>query len=58
VTTVDFLTLTTLAPFWMSNDASARKWDKRDQLVPVLSVLPVLGPLIYLVLRPRAETPK
>lgn len=55
VTTLDFCTLTALAPFWMYNDAQARKWDKTDQLLPILSVLPVLGPAIYLCLRPRTD---
>lgn len=53
--TIDFLTLSTLAPFWMSNDAALRKWDKQDSLLPALCVLPVLGPAIYLCLRPRAQ---
>ena len=55
VTTVDFLTLSILAPFWMDNDARLRKWEGRDTaLLPLLSCLPVLGPAIYLVLRPKA----
>ena len=52
---LDFLCLTTLAPFWMSNDAQLRGWDKRDSLVPLLSCVPVLGPALYLLLRPRAR---
>lgn len=52
---LDFLTLTALAPFWMANDAALRKWKQRESLLPVLSVLPVLGPAIYLCLRPRAQ---
>lgn len=55
VTTVDFLTLTVLAPFWMANDAELRKWSPRDLLIPVLSLIPVLGPAVYLCLRPRAQ---
>ena len=55
VTTVDFLTLTTLAPFWMDNDAQLRQWDGRDKLLPVLSFIPVIGPALYLCLRPKAE---
>ena len=54
VMTIDFLTLTTLAPFWMTNDAELRRWERRDALLPLLSVLPVVGPAIYLCLRPRA----
>jgi hypothetical protein len=55
VTSIDFLTLTALVPFWMSNDAELRKWEPRDKLVPLLSVIPLLGPCIYLCLRPRAQ---
>ncbi|KAG2428233.1 hypothetical protein HYH02_014415 [Chlamydomonas schloesseri] len=58
VTTVDFATLTALAPFWMENDAVGRKWEQRGTLLPVLSFLPVIGPAIYLLLRPKAEAPK
>ena len=54
VTTLDFCTLTALCPFWLANDATARNWRYRDAGVPLLSLLPVLGPAIYLVLRPRA----
>lgn len=56
VTTVDFMLCTLLAPFWMSNDAEGRKWQQRDTLLPVLSALPLVGPAIYLVLRPKADT--
>ena len=54
VTTLDFLTLTSLAPFWMANDASVRAWPSRDRWVPLLSAVPVLGPALYLTVRPRA----
>ncbi|PRW58694.1 hypothetical protein C2E21_3280 [Chlorella sorokiniana] len=55
VMTCDFLCLCALAPFWMANDAQLRNWDKRDSLLPILSVLPLFGPAIYLCLRPRAQ---
>jgi hypothetical protein len=55
VTTLDFLTLTTLAPFWMENDAQLRNWEGKDSLLPVLSFIPVIGPALYLCLRPKAE---
>lgn len=51
----DFLALTALAPFWVSNDAALRRWEGRDSLLPILSFLPVFGPVIYLCLRPRAQ---
>lgn len=52
VMSVDFLTLSTLAPFWVYNDMSTRRWlDKGSWLLPV-SLVPYLGPALYLVLRP------
>ena len=53
-TTLDFITLSSLAPFWMSNDADLRKWEPRNTFIPIFSVLPVVGPALYLVLRPKA----
>ena len=29
VTSLDFMCLTALAPFWMANDAEGRKWEQR-----------------------------
>lgn len=55
VTSMDFLTLTILAPFWMVNDAQLRSWQGNDKLLPLLCCLPFLGPAIYLCLRPKAE---
>lgn len=55
VTSLDFATLTALMPFWMDNDATARNWDKRSQLVPILSFIPLVGPAVYLILRPKAS---
>jgi len=55
VTTLDFLCLSALAPFWMANDAEARNWGGRDKWLPVLSVLPVVGPAVYLLLRPKTD---
>jgi hypothetical protein len=52
VTTIDFLTLCLCAPFWVVNDAQARRWD--SPLLPLLACLPLLGPVLYLNLRPRA----
>ncbi|KAF5825717.1 hypothetical protein DUNSADRAFT_7357 [Dunaliella salina] len=58
ITTVDFLSVTALAPFWMLNDAEARGWEQRRTLLPILSVLPCLGPAIYLLLRPKTDLSK
>lgn len=54
-TSVDFALCTLLAPFWMSNDAEGRKWEQRSALVPLLSMVPLLGPAVYLLLRPKAD---
>ncbi len=53
-TTLDFFLFTAFAPFWMYNDAAARDWKQRDVGVALLSLLPVLGPSVYLLLRPKA----
>ncbi|MEW5308412.1 MAG: hypothetical protein WDW38_000376 [Sanguina aurantia] len=53
VTSIDFAMLTALLPFWMGNDAQLRNWGPRDTVVPILSCLPVVGPALYLVLRPK-----
>ncbi|CAG9460569.1 unnamed protein product [Pedinophyceae sp. YPF-701] len=54
VTTLDFCLCTLLAPYWMGIDADARQWDKRDSLLPVLTFIPLFGPLAYLIMRPKA----
>lgn len=53
--TIDFALFTLLTPFWMANDAEGRDWAPRSQLVPLLSFVPVVGPLIYLLLRPKGS---
>ncbi|KAK2986448.1 hypothetical protein RJ640_011886 [Escallonia rubra] len=52
VTCIDFTLLSAFAPFWVYNDMTVRKWyDKGSWLLPV-SVIPLLGPSLYLLLRP------
>ncbi|KAK1439753.1 hypothetical protein QVD17_05573 [Tagetes erecta] len=52
VTSIDFTLLSTFAPFWVYNDMTVRKWtDKGFWLLP-LSVVPFLGPALYVLLRP------
>ncbi|XWS31100.1 hypothetical protein CRYUN_Cryun23aG0048600 [Craigia yunnanensis] len=52
ITSLDFTLLSAVAPFWVYNDMTARKWyDKGFWLLP-LSLVPFLGPALYLVLRP------
>jgi hypothetical protein len=55
VMSLDFCALTALIPFFLWNDAEKRQWGPRSAAVPFLSCLPLLGPLIYLVLRPKAQ---
>ncbi|KVI10624.1 hypothetical protein Ccrd_010991 [Cynara cardunculus var. scolymus] len=51
-TTIDFALLSSFAPFWVYNDMTARKWnDKGFWLLPV-SLIPFLGPALYVLLRP------
>ena len=52
IMSLDFLVLTLMAPFWVLNDAEMRKWDK-NALVTPLSLLPLYGPALYLLLRPK-----
>jgi hypothetical protein len=52
VTTIDFLTLTLCAPFWVWNDAAARKYEGPALL---FALTPLLGPVLWLNVRPRAE---
>ncbi|KAK4369286.1 hypothetical protein RND71_013078 [Anisodus tanguticus] len=56
VMSIDFSLLSAFAPFWIYNDMTARKWyDKGSWLLP-LSVIPFLGPALYLLLRPSLPT--
>ncbi|PIN03458.1 hypothetical protein CDL12_24001 [Handroanthus impetiginosus] len=54
ITTIDFALLSTFAPFWVYNDMTTRKWRLKggSWLLP-LSVIPFLGPALYLLLRPK-----
>lgn len=52
VMSLDFCLLSAFAPFWVYNDMTTRKWyDKGWWLLP-LSLVPFLGPSLYLLLRP------
>lgn len=53
VTSLDFCALSALAPLFLWNDAQKRG---AGWAVP-LAALPMIGPLIYLILRPRASKP-
>lgn len=52
VMSVDFLTLSSLAPFWVYNDMATRRWLEKGSWLLPLSVVPFFGPALYLVLRP------
>ncbi|XP_031400475.1 uncharacterized protein LOC116210620 isoform X2 [Punica granatum] len=55
VTCLDFSLLSAFVPFWIYNDMTSRKWyDKGFWLLP-LSLVPFLGPALYLVLRPTVS---
>uniref|UniRef100_A0A803MGM5 Cardiolipin synthase N-terminal domain-containing protein n=1 Tax=Chenopodium quinoa TaxID=63459 RepID=A0A803MGM5_CHEQI len=55
-TSLDFTLLSAFAPFWVYNDMTARKcYDKTAWLLP-LSIIPFLGPALYLLLRPPLTT--
>jgi len=56
VTTLDFSVLTLMAPFWVLNDAEYRKWNKGGMLQYVLPFLPLIGPIVYLNIRPKLPT--
>ncbi|XP_006857755.2 uncharacterized protein LOC18447599 [Amborella trichopoda] len=52
ITSLDFSLLSAFAPFWVYNDMTVRKWyDKGSWLLP-LTLIPFLGPVLYLVFRP------
>ncbi|KAJ4785498.1 transmembrane protein [Rhynchospora pubera] len=55
-TCIDFTLLSTFAPFWVYNDATARRWiSKGSWLVPV-ALVPVVGPALYILLRPSLSS--
>ncbi|XP_050383005.1 uncharacterized protein LOC126799783 [Argentina anserina] len=56
VMSLDFTLLSAFAPFWVYNDMTSRKWfDKGSWLLP-LSLVPFLGPALYLISRPSLST--
>ncbi|KAL1555428.1 hypothetical protein AAHA92_11169 [Salvia divinorum] len=52
IMSIDFALLSTFAPFWIYNDMTARKWDGKGSWLLPLSLVPFLGPSLYLLLRP------
>ncbi|KAF7083737.1 hypothetical protein CFC21_087496 [Triticum aestivum] len=54
VTCIDFTLLSTFSPFWVYNDMTSRRW-KNSWVLP-LAVVPLLGPSLYLLLRPSLSS--
>nr|ABK25829.1 unknown [Picea sitchensis] len=51
-TCIDFLTLSSLSPFWVYNDMTIRNWFNKGYWLLPLTLVPYLGPTLYLALRP------
>ncbi|PRQ52460.1 putative cardiolipin synthase [Rosa chinensis] len=56
VMSLDFTLLSAFAPFWVYNDMTSRKWFAKGSWLLLLSLVPLLGPALYLVLRPSLST--
>ncbi|KAF3445285.1 hypothetical protein FNV43_RR14980 [Rhamnella rubrinervis] len=59
VMSLDFILMSAFAPFWVYNDMTSRKmFDKGSWLLPLslVSLVPFLGPALYIVLRPPLST--
>ncbi|GFZ05366.1 hypothetical protein Acr_17g0009380 [Actinidia rufa] len=52
VTCIDFTLLSAFALFWVYNNMTTRKWDNKGSWLLPLSIIPFLGPALYLLLRP------
>ena len=58
-TSVDFALCTALVPFWLTLDAEGRRWSgAKNGLASALAFVPVLGPCVYLLLRPKSGDSK
>ncbi|MCO5564686.1 hypothetical protein L7F22_018353 [Adiantum nelumboides] len=58
IMSLDFMALSSLAPFWVFNDMEVRKWSNKGYWVPALACIPFLGPALYLILRPSLSEGK
>ncbi|XP_042521148.1 uncharacterized protein LOC122094417 [Macadamia integrifolia] len=52
VTCLDFALLSTFAPFWVYNDMTSRNWSDKGSWLQPISLVPFLGPALYVILRP------
>ncbi|GJP44576.1 hypothetical protein CLOM_g3955 [Closterium sp. NIES-68] len=57
VTSMDFVLLNMFLPFWLFNDMAYRNWAPRDSWGVALPFIPVIGPALYLVVRPGLPPP-
>eukprot|EP00249_Psilotum_nudum_P012188 c23631_g1_i1 orf=286-1464(+) len=53
---LDFLALSSLAPFWVYNDATVRQRSGMSNWLIFLAMIPYLGPAFYLILRATLPT--
>lgn len=56
LTCIDFSLLSAFAPFWVYNDMTARKWDDKGIWLLPVSVIPFIGPSLYILLRPSLSS--
>ncbi|WOK95236.1 hypothetical protein Cni_G03943 [Canna indica] len=52
IMSLDFLLFTTFSPFWVYNDMTARRWINKGFWLLPLTLIPFVGPALYLLLRP------
>ncbi|KAG1364312.1 hypothetical protein COCNU_11G011390 [Cocos nucifera] len=52
ITCIDFTLLSAFAPFWVYNDMTARRWTSQSSWLLPVALIPILGPSLYLLLRP------
>ncbi|XP_017697113.2 uncharacterized protein LOC103702387 isoform X2 [Phoenix dactylifera] len=52
ITCIDFTLLSAFAPFWVYNDMTARRWINQGSWLLPVACIPILGPSLYLLLRP------
>lgn len=58
IMSVDFILLSAFAPFWVFHDMTSRKWFDKGWWLLFPSAIPLLGPALYLLLRPPLLTTK
>ncbi|KAI4305597.1 hypothetical protein L6164_028954 [Bauhinia variegata] len=56
IMSLDFSLLSAFAPFWVYNDMTTRKWFDNGSWLLLVSLVPFLGPAVYILLRPSLST--